>query len=113
MRLTKAQEVRATYELLGILTTNHQGGGRGLRTSEMQGTRAFHGSNTLTLRQIDRLLRKTRKAVSTLCGSGRYTYNEWSLTQVPWIQNPKTTSGVMTNEFQVQRQKVDDRFPRG
>ena len=47
MRLTKEQEVRAANELLAMLASDKQSGGMGLRTSEMQGTPAFHGSNTL------------------------------------------------------------------
>lgn len=81
MRLTKKQEVRATGELLIMLATDKQNGGFGLRTSEMQGTHAFHGSNTLSLRQIARLLRKSGMAKAEFCGSGPYTYNQWTLTE--------------------------------
>ena len=84
MRLTKEQEVRATNELLAMLANDMHHGGLGLRTSEMQGTRAFHGSNTLSLRQIARLLRKSGKAKAKFCGSGSYTYNLWSLTEEVW-----------------------------
>jgi len=86
MRLTKEQEVRATNELLAMLANDKQGGGLGLRTSEMQGTRAFHGSNTLNLRQIARSLRKSGKATAKLCGSERYSYNQWKLTGDAWDQ---------------------------
>jgi hypothetical protein len=86
MRLTKEQEVRATNELLAMLAKDKQSGGNGLRTSEMQGTRAFHGTNTLSLRQIIRLLRKAGKATAELCGSGPYTYNQWTLTDKAWDQ---------------------------
>ena len=86
MRLTKEQEVRATNELLAMLAKDKQSGGNGLRTSEMQGTRAFHGTNTLSLRQIARLLRKEGKATARLCGSGPYTYNQWTLTDKAWDQ---------------------------
>jgi hypothetical protein len=81
MRLTKEQEVRATNELLAMLAKNKQGGGFGLRSSEMQGTTAFHGSNTLSLRQIARLLRKSGKVTAELGGSERYSYNQWTLTK--------------------------------
>ena len=86
MRLTREQEILATYELLAILAKDKQSGGNGLRTSEMQGTRAFHGMNTLSLRQIARLLRKAGKATAGLCGSGPYTYNQWTLTDKAWDQ---------------------------
>jgi hypothetical protein len=52
----------------------------------MQGTRAFHGSNTLSLRQIARLLRKSGKAQAEFCGSGPYTYNQWKLAKQAWDQ---------------------------
>lgn len=86
MRLTKEQEVRAANELLAMLASDKQSGGMGLRTSEMQGTHAFHGSNTLSLRQISRLLRKSGKAKAKFCGSGSYTYNLWTLTEAVWNQ---------------------------
>jgi hypothetical protein len=86
MRLTREQEVRATNELLAMLAKDKQSGGYGLRTSEMQGTRAFHGTNTLSLSQIARLLRKAGKATAELCGSGSYTYNQWTLTDKEWDQ---------------------------
>ncbi len=66
MRLTKKQEVRATNELLTLLAKDRQNGGSGLRTSHMRGTAAFHGSYTLSLTQIARLLRKTGKATPEL-----------------------------------------------
>ena len=90
MRLTKEQEFRATNELLAMLVNDKQSGGFGLRTSEMQGTRAFHGSNTLSLRQIARLLRKAGKTTAQLCGSGAYTYNQWTLTEKAWDQEELT-----------------------
>ncbi|MGB0107037.1 MAG: hypothetical protein ACLPH5_00575 [Candidatus Sulfotelmatobacter sp.] len=86
MRLTREQEVRATNELLAMLAKDKQSGGNGLRTSEMQGSRAFHGTHTLSLRQIARLLRKAGKATAGLCGSGPYTYNQWTLTDKAWDQ---------------------------
>ena len=86
MRLTKEQEVRATNELLAMLASDKQHGGMGLRTSEMRGTCAFHGSNTLSLTQIARLLRKSGKAKAKFCGSGSYTYNQWTLTAEAWNQ---------------------------
>jgi|ERR1700675_278068 len=86
MRLTREQEVRVINELLAMLASNRQSGGDGLRTSEMQGTRAFHGGRTLSLRQIARLLRKSGKAVAELSGSERYSYNQWTLTSEAWDQ---------------------------
>jgi hypothetical protein len=86
MRLTREQECRATNELLAMLAKDKQSGGNGLRTSEMQGTRAFHGTNTLSLRQIARLLCKAEKATAGLCGSGPHTYNQWTLTDKAWDQ---------------------------
>jgi hypothetical protein len=77
MRLTRDQEVRATKELLVMLVKDKKNGGHGLRTSEMQGTPAFHGNSTLSLRQIARLLRKAG-ATDELCGSCSYTYNQWT-----------------------------------
>ena len=86
MRLTRKQEVRATNELLAMLANDKQSGGFGLRTSEMQGTPAFHGSNTLSLRQIARLLRKSGKVQAECCGSGPYRYNQWTLSEQAWDQ---------------------------
>jgi hypothetical protein len=86
MRLTTQQEVQAINELLAMLAKDRQRGGFGLRTSEMRGTRQFHGMRTLSFTQIARLLRKTGKAVSILSGSPRYSYNLWQLTDEAWDQ---------------------------
>jgi len=86
MRLTKQQEVQAVNELLAMLAEDRQRGGCGLRTSEMRGTRQFHGMRTLSLTQIARLLRKTAKAAAVLSGSPRFSYNLWTLTEEAWAQ---------------------------
>jgi hypothetical protein len=86
MRLTKQQEVQAVNELLAMLANDRQRCGYGLRTSEMRGTRQFHGMKTLSLTQIARLLRKTGKAVAVLSGSPSYSYNLWTLTEEAWDQ---------------------------
>lgn len=53
MRLTKAQEQRATAELVEMLTANPAG----LATSDMVGTKSFHGERSLSAKQVARLLR--------------------------------------------------------
>jgi len=62
MKLTKEEKVQATNELLEMLADDKQNGGKGLRTTQMQGTLIFHGSYSLSLHQIVRLLRKSGKA---------------------------------------------------
>jgi hypothetical protein len=73
-------------ETATVVLEENLSGGMGLRTSEIQGTLAFHGSNTLSLRQIARLLRKSGKAKAKFCGSGSYTYNLWTLPEEVWDQ---------------------------
>jgi hypothetical protein len=86
MRLTKLQEILATNEMLATLARNKQSGANGLRTSDLRGTISFHGMKTLSLNQVIRLLRKSGKATSGLCGSYGYTYYIWNLTDEAWAQ---------------------------
>jgi hypothetical protein len=85
MRLTKLQESQATTELLTMLADDGAHGGEGLRTSELRGTTRFHGSRTLSHKQIARLLRASGKAEAELAGNGARTYNLWTL--IPTVQS--------------------------
>lgn len=53
MRLSQKDADTATYELLEILTNSEDG----KLTSELVGTKKFHGTRTLTPKQIVKLLR--------------------------------------------------------
>ncbi len=75
MRLTKKLAGEATDELLSILAEYSSG----LRTSELSGTRRFHGERTLRNRQIIRLLGKSGKAAAFRGGQGKRTFYLWKL----------------------------------
>ena len=75
MRLTKKLALEATDELLGIIAEYPSG----LRTSELSGTRRFHGEQTLRNRQIIRLLRASGKAEAFRGGQGKRTFYFWKL----------------------------------
>ncbi len=91
MRLSKEQEIRASNELLAMLASNR----RGLRTSEMCGTPAFHGARTLSLRQVARLLRKSGKTVAILSGSPWFSYHVWKLSDEAWDEARKGRSELL------------------
>jgi hypothetical protein len=74
MRLTKAQTEQAKAELLDIIERTP-----GIRTSELVGTKQFHGKRTLRPKQITRLLRDSGRAIPTLDGYGARTYHTWRL----------------------------------
>ena len=65
----------ATEELLAMLAKHPEG----LRTSEMIGTKKFHGTHTLTNRHVIALLRESGKARAFVGGSGNRTYSYWRL----------------------------------
>ena len=71
VRLTKRDEEHATAELLMLVRNNP-----GVRTSELRGTRAFHGARTLSSAQVVRLLRQAGLRPRA-CGVGRRTWHEW------------------------------------
>jgi hypothetical protein len=75
MRLTQKLAGEATAELLSILSEYSSG----LRTSELSGTRRFHGERTLRNRQIIRLLRESGKAEAFRGGHGIRTFYFWKL----------------------------------
>jgi hypothetical protein len=75
MRLAKKLAGEAADELLSILTDYP----RGLRTSELSGTRRFHGERTLRNRHIIRLLRASGKAEAFRGGQGKRTFYFWKL----------------------------------
>ena len=75
MRLTKKLAGEATDELLSILADYPSG----LRTSELSGTRRFHGGRTLRNRQIIHLLRESGKAQAFRGGQGKRTFYFWKL----------------------------------
>jgi hypothetical protein len=74
MRLMKAQTEQAKAELLDIIERTP-----GIRTSELVGTKQFHGMRTLRPRQITRLLRDSGRAIPTLEGQGERTYYTWRM----------------------------------
>ena len=76
MRLTKQDAIEATVELLAMLPDSTR---RCPRTSDLIGTKKFHGTRTLTARQIIRLLRASGRAVEHLNGAGRRTWFTWTL----------------------------------
>jgi hypothetical protein len=65
---------QATEELLQILAVNGP-----TRTSDLSGTRKFHGMRTLSNRQICRLLRESGKAEMEYGGQWKFTYGIWRL----------------------------------
>jgi hypothetical protein len=65
----------AIEELLAMLADHPEG----LRTSEMVGTKKFHGVHTLTNRHIIALLRESGKIREFAGGSGNRTYSFWKL----------------------------------
>ena len=74
MRFRKGREAQATQELLELLAKYP-----GLSTTEMSGTRKFHGVKTLRNPQIIRLLRKSGKAVMQVVGTGNFQKGIWTL----------------------------------
>lgn len=75
MRLTKNEAGRAKAELLELLKQKPFG----LRTSQMQNTRKFHGARTLSLRQIARLLREIPGVKHRYEGHGYMAASRWRL----------------------------------
>ena len=74
MRLSKQDERIATEELLGLLREHPHG----LKTSELVGTRRFHGMRTLKARQVARLLRATGVVDHRYDGSGYMAASRWT-----------------------------------
>jgi len=64
----------ATEELLHILAVNGP-----TATRDLSGTPMFHGSRTLSNRQICRLLRESGKVQMEYGGQGKFTYCIWRL----------------------------------
>ena len=64
----------ATEELLDILATKGP-----TRTSDLRGTDKFHGTRTLSNRQITRLLRDSGKCWESAGGAGMRTFTVWHL----------------------------------
>jgi hypothetical protein len=75
VRLSKAATIVAVDELLDILAANPEG----MTTTELSGTRRFHGERTLRNRQIIRLLRTTGKVQESTIGYGMRTASLWTL----------------------------------
>jgi hypothetical protein len=75
VRLSKAATILAMDELLDILAANPDG----MTTSELSGTRRFHGERTLRNRQIIRLLRTTGKVQESTVGYGMRIASLWRL----------------------------------
>jgi uncharacterized protein len=75
MRIRKGQEEQATRELLSKLSMHPEG----LATTEMSGTKQFHGVKTLRNPQIIRLLGRSGKAEMTMVGGGNYWKCVWKL----------------------------------
>ena len=66
---------KATEELLHILAVNGP-----TRTSDLRGTRRFHGMRTLSNQTICRLLRDSGKAEMTFEGyGGKYNPHYWGV----------------------------------
>jgi hypothetical protein len=74
MRLTKHDEVRATNEWLGTLASVHP---EWVRTSQLRGTRRFHGGRTLSHSQIIRLVRASGQVEERVGGNERFSFLEW------------------------------------
>ena len=70
----KSIRERATRELLDILRRRGP-----QRTSQLSGTPKFHGSRTLSNRQIIRLLRESGEAKMEYGGNQRFSYGIWRL----------------------------------
>lgn len=77
MRLNKATAKVATAELLEMLKQTPAG----MTTTELIGTPKFHGSRTLTPRQITRLLRVCEQVTGEPVGSGYMTPILWQVKQ--------------------------------
>jgi hypothetical protein len=75
MRLNEMETLLAIDELMSILAANPEG----MTTSELSGTRRFHGERTLRNRQIIRLLRTTGKVQESTIGYGMRTATLWRL----------------------------------
>jgi hypothetical protein len=73
MRLTKTDTERAIAELRMLVRNNP-----GVRTSELRGTRMFHGGRTLTLAQIRRLLTQAGARAQEQ-GRGVRTWHTWTI----------------------------------
>lgn len=73
MRLTKEVALRATDEILRMLKANPYG----LPTRDLIGTPRFHGMNTLTSRQIHRLLKQHPNIIQSFEGGGAYASSWW------------------------------------
>jgi len=82
MRLTKQQAITARNELLEMLAEDREWAGCGLRTSEMWA--AFQGENTLSLKQIARLLPTTGKVAAKSGGAKGLSRKVWTLTDEGW-----------------------------
>jgi hypothetical protein len=75
VRPSKTATILAIDELLGILAANPDG----MTTSELSGTRRFHGERTLRNRQIIHSLRTTGKVQESTVGYGMRTASLWRL----------------------------------
>ena len=74
-RMTKRDEHLATQEMLERLRSFPAG----LRTSQLIGTRRFHGERTLTAKQVARLLRASGEADHSYEGAGYMAASWWKL----------------------------------
>jgi hypothetical protein len=75
MRLNKSSVALATQELLEMLRYHPEG----LRTSEFNGTRSFHGVRTLSSYQVIKLLRASGRAEGRMEGGGKFWAMRWKL----------------------------------
>jgi hypothetical protein len=77
VRLTPNRRAQALAELLVKLGESPDG----LRTRDLPGTPSFYGHRTLSLRQINGLLRESGRCDMRWRGGGMYTWIEWRLHQ--------------------------------
>ncbi len=75
MRLSKQQEVLYVMDVVEILTEISPG----LPTKDLLGTKHFHGSRTLTSKQVHRILGRQTNIERTWRGSGYYGSSWWKL----------------------------------
>ncbi len=75
VRLTRTLSTEATNELLEMLARYPNG----LPTKDLVSSNKFHGSRTLSPRQITRLLRASGKVDEHHVGQGMYTQIWWRL----------------------------------
>jgi hypothetical protein len=75
MRFTKKEESFYVADVIEILTSYTAG----LPTKDLLGTKHFHGSKTLTSKQVHRILNKQPEIERSWQGSGYYGSSWWKL----------------------------------